>query len=122
MIPLALPVPAVPKLFVSLASPASPTSIPFTSFGPYTFLVVIAWLLWFAGKEYRKGRAEEVDAHKEEATRQRARADTIEIDLNRQNSGLRDDLTNLGREVESLRDNHINETAQIGRASCRERV
>lgn len=97
---------------IPLASSVDPTSLPFTSFGPYTFLVVIAWLLWFAAKEYRKGRAEEVDAHKEEATRQRVRADTIEIDLNRQVAGLKDDLANLQREVESLRDNHIAETAR----------
>lgn len=97
---------------INLASPADPSGIPFTSFGPYTFLVVIAWLLWYAAKEYRKGRAEEVDAHKEEAIRQRARADAIEVDLNRQMGGLKSDLENLQKEVETLRDSHIKETAR----------
>lgn len=97
---------------IAWVSPADPTGIPFTQFGPYTFLVVIAWLLWFAAKEFRKGRVEEVDAHKEEAIKQRTRADTIEIDLNRQVSGLKQDMENLQGEVERLRDNHINETAK----------
>lgn len=89
-----------------------PSSLPFTSFGPYTFLVVVAWLLWFAAKEYRKGRAEDVEAAREEATRQKVRADTIEGDYGRQIAGLKQDLENLQGEVERLRDTHIRETAK----------
>ena len=97
---------------VAMSSPTDPTGFPIASYGPYTFLVAIAWLVWFAAKEFRKGRAEEVEAYKQKAIEAETRANTIEIDLKRQASGLKEDLTNLGHEVETLRDNHIEETAR----------
>lgn len=84
--------------------------------GPYGFLVVIFFCLFWGLREWRKGREVDVDNQKkraEEAERRadaaEARADTLDNENEQKTTILLAKIEGLKTEIQSLRDGHFRE-------------
>jgi flagellar biosynthesis/type III secretory pathway M-ring protein FliF/YscJ len=60
--------------------PVDPTT--FTQAGPLGVLLFVALAIWYAAREWTKGRRIDVDEARAEAAAQKARADQLEDELN----------------------------------------
>ena len=71
--------------------------------GPFGFLVIIAVLLWWAAKDYRKGREEDVSGEKERADKAEAERDTLDGQVAQQRLERRRETEALHAQIFQLR-------------------